>query len=275
VWASQRAYQCKNTAESDDVLTFFVTVREEGLHIQLWVSERHAARSLLEKDGVQLPELTWLSYTVHFFTSDERALLNIPADRDMAAYDSGNGYKMETLETAISAADPLSFKRFRQSMAHSPLAKRVLAIHRATTENDVTSKKKVKEDFSANQKPFNAGGKNNSGQPKTGREQKPPRKERTPASSSTNAAVDTPAALPRTADGALDKSRYDKWAEGSLRKRIWNRIAATPPECVRCGGPHPRKDCKETPLPWGNVATCGCKTLYSYGCNLSAALNSV
>ena len=84
--------QLKDTAESDDLLTFFLLAREDGLHVQLWISERRASRVLLEKDGVKLKEATWLSYTLHFITADERILLKVPADRDQSAYGMGTGY---------------------------------------------------------------------------------------------------------------------------------------------------------------------------------------
>jgi len=81
--------QLVDTADVDDLFTFFITPREEGLSLQLWIAERRASRTLVEKDEVKMPELHWMAYTTNFITSDERTLLKMPADRDMAAYNTG------------------------------------------------------------------------------------------------------------------------------------------------------------------------------------------
>jgi hypothetical protein len=45
--------------------------------------------------------------------------------------------------------------------------------------------------------------------------------------------------------------RCSGWKVGGLRRRIWDRITASPPQCVRCGSSdHKRDGCKETALPW-------------------------
>ena len=103
-----------------------------------------------------MPELHWMAYTTNFITSDERALLKMPADRDLAAYDTGRGYTMTVLEEAHDNVDPLALKRFRQSAISSSLGKRVLAIDKAmkaadSAKSSSSSSKKQKVDFSANQ----------------------------------------------------------------------------------------------------------------------------
>ena len=118
--------QFKGTSEEDDLITFFHAAREDNAPVSLWVSERRSSRSLLEKDGVKLKEKAWLAWTTHLIPNDERAMLKVPANREMAAYDSGNGHTMEHLEEAIAAADPDSFKRFRVSSVTNPLGKRIL-----------------------------------------------------------------------------------------------------------------------------------------------------
>jgi hypothetical protein len=202
-WKQHRAKlisQFRNTAEQDDILTFFLKVREEGLIAVLWVAERRSERALLEKDGLTLPERSWVRFTVCFLTLDERVLLRVPADREMAAYDGGNGYTMVHLDTAIAETDPSTFKRFRQNSLVSSLAKRLLVIHRATTEKKTKPISQKNEDFSSNK----IDGSSKSKQPKN------KKKSNAHTSSSTNAArkdADLASSLPHV-NGALDKAAY-------------------------------------------------------------------
>jgi hypothetical protein len=62
----------RDSVESNDVLTFFLRVRDNLLFVALWVSERRSERSLLEKDGATLPEKVWLAYVLCFIPADER-----------------------------------------------------------------------------------------------------------------------------------------------------------------------------------------------------------
>jgi hypothetical protein len=127
--------QFKDDAEEEDLLTYFEKPREEGLPVTLWVAERRAGRSLLEKDGMKMKEKSWLTYTLIFLSSDERTILDIPANRDLPTYMGGTrdpaGYTMEDLEESVSISDPEGFKRFRHNMVSNPLAKRILHRHRA------------------------------------------------------------------------------------------------------------------------------------------------
>ena len=80
----------------------------------------------------------------------------MPADRDLAAHDTGHGHAMTVLEEACDNTDQLALKRFRQSAINSSLGKRILAIDKAmkaadSAKSSSSSSKKQKEDFSANQ----------------------------------------------------------------------------------------------------------------------------
>jgi hypothetical protein len=151
--------QLRNTSESDDVLTFFLKARDENLHIRLWVAERRSERALLEKDGVQMGEKMWLSHTTHFIPQSERVILKLPAEKDFEVCDRNRGHKMPHLESAVSTSDPLSFTRFRHNAVHSPLAKRLLTMHRAMNKGASSSvsgqnkngSRNKNESFSANQ----------------------------------------------------------------------------------------------------------------------------
>jgi hypothetical protein len=247
--------QLVDTADVDDLFTFFITPREEGLSLQLWIAERRASRTLVEKDQVRMPELHWMAYTTNFITSDERTLLKMPADRDLAAHDTGHGYSMTVLEEACDDIDPLALKRFRQSAINSSLGKRILAIDKAmkaaeSNKSSSSSSKKQKEDFSANQ---------TASEKKKASDQKLKRTVLTNGKDGqtdgkrvikTNFDPDSPSVLPHKG-GMLDASRCENWEAGSLRRRCWDRITASPPQCVRCGdSAHARKSCKQPVLPW-------------------------
>ena len=133
----------QDTKESEDLLQYLLKTRDELLPVYLWIAERRSERDLLMADGVNLPETTWLSYVLDFITNDERLILNIPADKDMTAFNGGAGYAMTSLETAVSTTDPSTFRKFHQSLCSGPLAKRILLIHKSLLP-DV--KKKVKPD---------------------------------------------------------------------------------------------------------------------------------
>ena len=100
-------------ASSNDLLSYLLKSREEGLTISLWTAERRAERHLLEKDGVVLAENIWLSYVLHFVSAHERQTLKIPAEKDRAAFNASAGYTCKDLEAAIASTDPLTFQRFR------------------------------------------------------------------------------------------------------------------------------------------------------------------
>ena len=103
----------RDSVESNDVLTFFLRVRDNLLFVALWVSERRSERSLLEKDGVTLPERVWLAHVSCFIPAEERQLLEVPAEQDRDAYDNNNGYTMTHLEAAAKKVDPRTCKKFR------------------------------------------------------------------------------------------------------------------------------------------------------------------
>jgi hypothetical protein len=250
--------QFVDTADADDLFTFFITPREEGLSLQLWIAERRASRALVEKDNGKMPELHWLACTTNFLTSDERALLKMPADRDMAAYDTGYGCTMTILEEACDSIDPLALKRFRQSPIKSSLGKRVLAIDKAmkaadSAKSSSSSSKKQKEDFSADQtaaEKKKASGSSSKKIVSTNGKAPSTVGQKVPNTNGPNFDPDSPSVLPHK-NGALDTSRHENWEASSLRRRCWDRTTASPPQCVRCGDPaHSRKSCKQPALPW-------------------------
>ena len=118
-------------AQSNDLLTHLLKPREDALPISLWTAERRSERNLLEKDGVSMSEETWLAYVLSFVSSQEKQTLKVPAEKDRVAYNNNAGYKLKDLESDIAKTDPSTFQRFRQAYCTDPLAKRIMAIHKA------------------------------------------------------------------------------------------------------------------------------------------------
>ena len=131
----------RDGSKSNDLLAFFHKTRENGLTVPLWVSERRAERTLLEKDLVSLPEETWMEYVLHFIPPEEKQHLDIPSAKDRKTHNGGAGYKLADLETAIASADVDSFKRFNRKHCTDPLAKRLMAIESALKSDEPSSKK--------------------------------------------------------------------------------------------------------------------------------------
>ena len=227
-------------SKSNDILTYFEKRRESGLTIYLWISERRAERALLEHDQVRLPERTWLAYVLHFVSPDERDKLNIPAEKDMAGFNNGNGYTMAHLETAVTASDPLSFKPFRPNQCRDPLAKRIMALHAAL-------------DAAAKVTPPSPPGKGNL----TGKKKPDPKvnfdlsdgkpDEAKKLVGAALKALDLPASLPQK-DGKPDTARIAKFHEKSLRRRVFNAVLNG--NCARCNGKHVRSKCTADRHQW-------------------------
>ena len=232
-------------AASNDFLTYFLRPREDALPVALWLSERRSERSLIEKEGVTLPETMWLDYTLSFISSEERQLLKVPADKDISTFNAGAGYQLSGLETAVATTDPDTFRKFRQQHCKGNLARRTLQISRLLVKDESSSteqrgRKSRKSDEKAshsseltdNRKSKSSSTNRRSGKSLTGEALKK---------------LDLPASLPQR-DGNPDQERYNKWKEGSLRRRLWDLVKAK--KCVRCSGDHLRSACTEEPKSW-------------------------
>jgi hypothetical protein len=144
----------------------------------------------------------------------------------MAAQAAGADYTMALLETAAAAADPASFKRSRQDAANSPLAKRLLASDRATSEKKTKTPGQKPEDFLTNKKSANSDQSPSNTKSNCGKKSSSTH----PSSSSSTVTKcsgdpDSTDALPKV-NGALDKAQHDKWEDA-------DRVVAG--VCVRCG----------------------------------------
>jgi hypothetical protein len=130
-WAEYKATlldRMQNSSTIDWLLSYVIKHRENNCPIGLWVSERLAERRLLNDDGIDMSEETWLELTLAFITNEEKQTLQVPA-RDRRAEDGG-AYGMQQLQQALTRFDPSTFKLFRQTNCRDPVALRVIEIDR-------------------------------------------------------------------------------------------------------------------------------------------------
>jgi hypothetical protein len=231
-----------DTKESEDLLLHLLKIRDDQLPVYLWIAERRAERDLLTTDGITLPEAVWLSYVLDFVTSDEHLILQVPADKDRAAFNGGAGYDMAALEASLATTDPRSFRKFHQNLCTGPLAKRLLSIHKP-----VPLKPLIKDDV----KPIKKKVDEKVDKAKQKNLPNPPDKklkQQKPLEGDALKRLDSDSSLPQK-DGKLNKTNYDKWSEGSLRKRLWDRMTSR--KCVRCASDkHLRSACTEARQVW-------------------------
>ena len=242
-WKDYRALlfnRLPDSTKSNDILDHFLKPREDALSVSLWAAERRAERSLLETDGIVLPECTWLEFVLCFVSAHEKQVLKVPGQKDMKTFNANAGYKMKDLETAISLTDPTTFQRFRQAHCTNDLARRILLHHRLI-KKDAESKKngltknpgdeKTKE-ILANEK------SRNSNQSKSFQK----------LSAEQIKTIDNVSNLPKK-DGSLDIARYEGWKPDSLRRALWDRMQAG--NCTRCGSKdHLRSKCPHKEKGW-------------------------
>ena len=236
----------RDGSKSNDLLAFFHKTRENGLTVPLWVAERRAERSLLEKDQVSLPEETWMEYVLHFVPPEEKQHLDVPSAKDRKTHNAGAGYTLADLETSIATADVDSFKRFNQKHCTDPLAKRLLAIEVALKDVDRSvfqSKKGKRGEPSLDPKKINLA--NEKGEP---RKRISRFSDVKPLTGAALLLLDKKASLP-SANGSPDTAKFRaKYNDKSLRSKVWDRIVDG--HCVRCGSSHVRKNCSVARAIW-------------------------
>jgi hypothetical protein len=77
-----------------------------------------------------------MQFVLSFVPNKERIILKVPNEKDAAAFNAGAGYLMTDFEASVAASDHNTFKRFRQAACTDPLAKRIIAIHKAILSAD-------------------------------------------------------------------------------------------------------------------------------------------
>jgi hypothetical protein len=131
----------QNSSVVDGLISYILKPRENNCTLSLWVAERVAERRLLQKDGIEMSEDTWLELVLSFVTSEERQTLRVPARDQRARNGEHEGYDVVQLQEALAVCDSENFKRFRQTNCTDPVAARVLSIDRLLAGPNEKAKK--------------------------------------------------------------------------------------------------------------------------------------
>jgi hypothetical protein len=118
----------QNSSVIDGLLSYVIKPRENGCPIGLWIAERIAERRLLNDDGIDMSEDTWLELVLAFVTNEEKQTLQVPARERRGEHDDGNGYTVLSLQGALARFDPATFRKFKQSFCQDPVTVRVVTI---------------------------------------------------------------------------------------------------------------------------------------------------
>jgi hypothetical protein len=217
----------QNSSTIDGLISFMLKPRENNCPISLWVAERIAQRRLLNDDGIEMSEDTWLELVLAFVTNEEKQTLLVPArDRRGEYEDGGNGYGMVELQKrSLGRFDPSTFRKFQQSHCHDPVAVRVVSLHKLVTNEKAAHQPR--------------------GKAKPGLESHAAAKASSPAGA--KAKDEKKPSLPRK-DGQVDQALYQTFPAKSLRRRLWDAIVKN--KCPRCGGPHLRVACPKPRQGW-------------------------
>ena len=112
----------QNSSTIDGLISFILKPRDNSCPISLWVAERIAERRLLNDDGIDMSEDTWLELLLAFVTNEEKQTLQVPAREQRSAFDGGAGYTVTTLQRSLTRFDPATFRKFQQGHCHDPVA---------------------------------------------------------------------------------------------------------------------------------------------------------
>ncbi len=115
------------------------------------MAQRVAERRLLNDDGIEMGEDTWLELVLAFVTSDEKQTLRVPARDQRTENGDAAGYDVAALQRALATCDPNNFKKFHQANCLDPVAIRVVALDKLSTPGE-KSKKSVRLEVNAAQK---------------------------------------------------------------------------------------------------------------------------
>jgi hypothetical protein len=130
LYKSSLLERMQNSSTIDGLISFILKPRDNNCPISLWVAERLAERRLLNDDGIEMSEDTWLELVLAFVSNEEKQTLQIPARDQRRAFNDGEGYDIFALQRSLDRFDPNTFRKFQQSHCHDPVAVRVLALHR-------------------------------------------------------------------------------------------------------------------------------------------------
>ncbi len=123
----------QNSSVFDGLISYVLKPRENGCTLSLWVAERQAERRLLNEDGIDMGQDTWLELVLAFVTAEEKQILRVPARDQREDIGGAAAYTVATLQTALVLCDPNNFKKFHQSNCVDPVAVRVIALEKLTS----------------------------------------------------------------------------------------------------------------------------------------------
>jgi hypothetical protein len=109
----------QNSSTIDGLISFIMKPRDNGCPISLWVAERIAERRLLNDDGIEMSEDTWLKLLLAFITNEEKQTLQMPARDQRTAFNEGVGYDVLELQRSLGRFDPATFHKFQQGLSPS------------------------------------------------------------------------------------------------------------------------------------------------------------
>jgi hypothetical protein len=130
----------QNSSILDGLISYVLKPRENGCPLSLWVAERVAEQRLLNDDGIEMGEDTWLELVLAFVTADERQTPRVPARDQCTEYGDAAGYDVATLQAALATCDPNNFKKFHQANCLDPVALRVVALDKLSTAGNKAKK---------------------------------------------------------------------------------------------------------------------------------------
>jgi hypothetical protein len=211
----------QNSSVLDGLISYVLKPRENGCTLGLWVAERVAERRLLNEDGIEMGEDTWLELILAFVTSDEKQILRVPARDQRINPAAGDEYTVATLQAALALCDPNNFKKFHQANCSDPVAVRVIALDKLSPASDKPQRNRRPEVNALQKLPAKPAG--------TGRTDKSP-------------------ALPQKKGGSPDKELLATFPEKSLRRRLGDAISSK--QCIRCNGDHLRSACPKERQAW-------------------------
>jgi hypothetical protein len=105
VYRSAILARMQNSSIIDGLLSYVLKPRENGCPIGLWVTERLAERRLLNDDGIEMSEETWLEIVLAFLTNEEKQTLQVPAREKRKEYDENRGYTVLSLQDTLARFD--------------------------------------------------------------------------------------------------------------------------------------------------------------------------
>ncbi len=134
----------QNSSTIDGLISFILKPRDNNYPISLWVAERIAERRLLNDDGIDMSEDTWLELLLAFVTNEEKQTLQVPAREQRASFEDGVGYGVLSLQRSLNRFDSSTFRKFQQSQCHDPVALRVMAMHRLVSAEKASPPQKAR-----------------------------------------------------------------------------------------------------------------------------------